>query len=235
MPVNIRPLEAMAALGNQFGLVYLSLPVSVADPLERVAEVHRRMGRLKRSAEPFVSFRLLSLIGRLPSGVQRQLVKLFAAKASAVLTNVPGPRQTLYCDRQASTRHLLLGAAVGPPQYGHQHPELRRQHVRLGIATDEGWFPIPSASSTASSPSSKSWSAWPRTRSASDPPSEENTRMRSVTIIALAGWLAAQAAGAVDTNDTRMLHEPAVSADHIAFIYADDLWVAGLDGRAPVG
>jgi len=54
--------------------------------------------------------------------------------------------------------------------------------------------------------------------------------MRSLTVLALAGWLMAQSAAAVDTRDTRMLHEPAVSGDRIAFIYAEDLWVADLDG-----
>jgi tricorn protease len=38
-------------------------------------------------------------------------------------------------------------------------------------------------------------------------------------------------AAAIDTHDTRMLSQPAVSATHIAFCYADDLWVADLDGK----
>jgi len=38
---------------------------------------------------------------------------------------------------------------------------------------------------------------------------------------------------AIDTKDTRMLSQPAVSADHIAFIYAQDLWVANVDGSQP--
>src|SRR5260370_37507384 len=38
---------------------------------------------------------------------------------------------------------------------------------------------------------------------------------------------------AIDTKDTRMLSQPAISADHIAFIYAEDLWVANLDGSQP--
>jgi tricorn protease len=36
-----------------------------------------------------------------------------------------------------------------------------------------------------------------------------------------------------DTKNTRMLSQPAISADHIAFIYAEDLWVANLDGSEP--
>src|SRR5579872_5562097 len=41
------------------------------------------------------------------------------------------------------------------------------------------------------------------------------------------------AALAINTQDTRMLSQPAVSADHIAFIYAQDLWVANPDGSQP--
>lgn len=38
---------------------------------------------------------------------------------------------------------------------------------------------------------------------------------------------------AIDPEDTRMLSQPAVSANHIAFIYAEDLWVANKDGSNP--
>ncbi len=37
----------------------------------------------------------------------------------------------------------------------------------------------------------------------------------------------------IDPKDTRMLSQPAVSSTHIAFIYAEDLWVANLDGSQP--
>ncbi|MYM25938.1 peptidase S41 [Duganella sp. FT135W] len=35
------------------------------------------------------------------------------------------------------------------------------------------------------------------------------------------------------TSDTRMLTEPALSAHHLAFIYAGDVWIANADGSAP--
>src|SRR5882724_8760662 len=38
---------------------------------------------------------------------------------------------------------------------------------------------------------------------------------------------------AIDTNDTRMLSQPCISGDRIAFIYAEDLWVAHADGSQP--
>src|SRR5262245_63911604 len=40
-------------------------------------------------------------------------------------------------------------------------------------------------------------------------------------------------AQAADTTDTRLLSMPAVSARHIAFVYAADLWVADRDGKNP--
>jgi len=37
----------------------------------------------------------------------------------------------------------------------------------------------------------------------------------------------------INTKDTRMMTQPAISAHSIAFIYAEDLWVANLDGTNP--
>ncbi|WP_074406933.1 MULTISPECIES: S41 family peptidase [Aquimarina] len=37
----------------------------------------------------------------------------------------------------------------------------------------------------------------------------------------------------IDPIDTRMMMQPAIGKNHIAFIYADDLWVANLDGSEP--
>lgn len=48
------------------------------------------------------------------------------------------------------------------------------------------------------------------------------------TLLALTASAGAQG---VDINNTRLLSQPAISKDHIAFIYAGDLWVADLDGK----
>ncbi|NNF07234.1 MAG: peptidase S41, partial [Candidatus Eisenbacteria bacterium] len=47
------------------------------------------------------------------------------------------------------------------------------------------------------------------------------------------GVLLSNPAFAIDTEDTRMLHNPAVSENHIAFSYSGDLWVADRDGGNP--
>jgi tricorn protease len=38
----------------------------------------------------------------------------------------------------------------------------------------------------------------------------------------------------IDTKNTRMMSQPAISSSHIAFIYAEDLWISNLDGSNPV-
>lgn len=101
-------------VGNDFGLVLLSLPLGIADPEERLAEVHRRMRRIKCSTEPPVSYGILQVMGHTPVSVERALIEFFAAKASAVVTNVPGPREPLHLDGQRILRVLPL-----VPQAGH--------------------------------------------------------------------------------------------------------------------
>src|SRR5438445_12777610 len=49
-------------------------------------------------------------------------------------------------------------------------------------------------------------------------------------LYSVAMCLCAMSMLAIDINDTRLLSDPAVSNDHIAFAYANDLWVANLDG-----
>lgn len=95
VPFNLRrPDEPLpSGLGNRFGLVYLDLPLTPDSPQERLEEMSRRMQRIKHSAEGVVSFGVLDLVGQGPSVVERLAIEVFSAKGSAVMTNVPGPRQ----------------------------------------------------------------------------------------------------------------------------------------------
>ena len=57
-------------------------------------------------------------------------------------------------------------------------------------------------------------------------------RIRSCAL-AVGGMLTCLHALATDSTNTRLLSQPAISSSHIAFIYAEDLWVANKDGSAP--
>ena len=142
MPVNLRSLDEMADLGNQFGLIFLSLPVGIDEAVARLDELHRRAAALKRSAEPVVVYGILKLLGIVPLWAQRLVVKIFAAKTTAVMTNVPGPRQELYLAGRA-IREIFFWV----PQSGRVGLGISifsyAGHVRLGLASDTGLVPDP--------------------------------------------------------------------------------------------
>lgn len=96
VPVDLRPPERIGALGNEFGLVLLELPVASSKPADRLAETKARMDRLKRSPEPLAMKALLDLLGRTPKAIEDFASRIFGSKASVVLTNVAGPREPAY-------------------------------------------------------------------------------------------------------------------------------------------
>ena len=95
VPVNLRPLDKAWQLGNRFGLAPLVLPIGIENPIERVYAVRRRMDELKHSYQPLLAFAILSVVGLMVKPVQDAVLNLFAKKATAVMTNVPGPQQPL--------------------------------------------------------------------------------------------------------------------------------------------
>ena len=142
VPVNLRPVEKAHELGNQFGLVFVELPVGVDDPLERLHLVRSRMSELKGSSQPIVAFVLLSAVGLGPKILQDQISALIGRNATAVMTNVPGPQKPLY----------LAGAEINEidfwvPQSGGIGMGLSiltyNGKVQFGLITDSGLVPDP--------------------------------------------------------------------------------------------
>lgn len=94
IPVNLAPLGARKdPFGNGFGLVFLKLPVGAPTLDSRIAELKRHMDDLKRSPEALLAFGLLRLAGYLPEAAQQAISDIFfKGRATAVCTNVPGPK-----------------------------------------------------------------------------------------------------------------------------------------------
>jgi WS/DGAT/MGAT family acyltransferase len=144
IPFNLRKPSRRIELGNKFGLVFLSLPIGIADPVDRLRELKQRMDALKDTAEPIVTFGILALIGMLPNRLEDIVVEIFGKKGTLVLTNVPGPRQQLY----------LAGAPIGEimfwvPQSGRLGLGISilsyNDQVMIGVATDSSLVPDPEA------------------------------------------------------------------------------------------
>ena len=143
VPVNLRPLEHAQELGNHFGLVFLSLPLSIDNPLERLYAVNDRMNELKCSKQAAVTLGFLAALGLGPSAVQKPVLDILSQKATAVLTNVPGPQQPLYL-AGAKLKELMfwvpqngsVGLGISILSYNGQ--------VFFGLISDHRLLPEPS-------------------------------------------------------------------------------------------
>ena len=144
VPFNLRPLDKPVPrqLGNKFGLVFLPLPVGTSGSYRRLVEVHRRMQEIKDSRDGAVSYGLLSVTGMVPEAVERRIVDLFSAKGTAVLTNVPGPREPVYL-AGTPVRAVLVWA----PTSGHIGMSVSifsyRGEVTIGLMVDAALIPDP--------------------------------------------------------------------------------------------
>jgi diacylglycerol O-acyltransferase / wax synthase len=96
VPVNLRKAGGEQKLGNAFGLVPLVLPVGIEDPMARLNEVRRRMDELKGGYQALVAMAVLGVLGATPKQMQNEIQNYFAKKATAVMSNVPGPQTPLY-------------------------------------------------------------------------------------------------------------------------------------------
>jgi diacylglycerol O-acyltransferase len=95
VPVNLRDMENAGQLGNQFGLAPLVLPIGLDNPIERLYEIRRRMRGLKGSLQPLLAFGLLAVAGLMVKPLQDTMLGLFSRKTTAIMTNVPGPREKM--------------------------------------------------------------------------------------------------------------------------------------------
>ncbi|MCU0487389.1 MAG: wax ester/triacylglycerol synthase family O-acyltransferase [Anaerolineales bacterium] len=142
VPVNLRPVEEVGQLGNRFGLVFLSLPVGIGDPIKRLVVLKKRMNAIKNSPEALVALGILNFIGLTPAQIEKIIVAIFGMKGSAVMTNVPGPLKTLYLAGAPISSIMFwvpspsnLGLGVSIISYAGQ--------VILGVASDAGMIPDP--------------------------------------------------------------------------------------------
>lgn len=142
MPVNIRPRGTELELGNRFGLVSLSLPVFIEDPILRLNEVKRRNDRIKGSTEASASFRILKAMGRAPANIAKKTADFFADKGTAVLSNVPGPSTPLYFAGRKIKNIMFWVPCTGHTGMGISIISYAGKII-LGLATDESLIADP--------------------------------------------------------------------------------------------
>jgi WS/DGAT/MGAT family acyltransferase len=127
VPVSVRGHDDHSP-SNQVSAMIAELPVSIADPLERLAAIHQQMAELKQSHQADAGNALFELAGLAPplllaAGLRNAtmvLRRLPQRSVNTVTTNVPGPQVPLY----ACGREML-----------HYYPFVPLSHgVRTGVA-----------------------------------------------------------------------------------------------------
>ncbi len=142
IPVNLRPSGQEHKLGNQFGLVLLALPVGIENPFLRLYEIKRRMDELKSSYQAMISMGILGAVGLLPRPLQKQVLDIFSTKASAVMTNVPGPQQALYLAGSLMSQQMFWVPQSGDIGIGISILSYNSR-VQFGLVTDRKFVPEP--------------------------------------------------------------------------------------------
>ena len=142
VPVNLRPPSEAHRLGNKFGLVFLELPIGIANPVERLYAVRANMRALKGSYQPVIALGILAAMGAGPQVLQEQLLTMLAKNATAVMTNVPGPQQPLFFAGARIERLMFwvpqsgdIGMGVSIMTYAGE--------VQFGLITDKALCPDP--------------------------------------------------------------------------------------------
>ena len=147
------PLRAMVPVflrdhagpgGNHIGLVYLPLPVHLADRDERGRAVRAAMDIIKSAPDTLVAFAVLGAMGMVSPAIERIGVGLFTAKATMLITNVPGPAGVVKMAGQDVTSMGVWAPTSGSLGLGFSLLTYAGE-LRLGVASDAGLVPDPQA------------------------------------------------------------------------------------------
>ena len=142
VPVDIRASSKSFKLKNKFALVFLRLPIVAKNSVDRLLATKQRMDVIKTSAEPYVTAVTVQILMMLPDWISKPLIDFFSRKMSCVLSNVPGPQQTLFLGGQKIVQGIFwvpqranIGVGLSIFSYGGG--------IRVGVYADECVIPNP--------------------------------------------------------------------------------------------
>ena len=124
VPVSVRTQSERGTYNNRVSGMIASLPVGIADPIERLASIRAQMDGLKESRQAVAGEVLTSLSGFAPAMLlalgARVVRGIPQRNVNTVTTNVPGPQVPLY----AAGSRMLEAFPFVPIA----------SHVRVGVA-----------------------------------------------------------------------------------------------------
>lgn len=107
MPVSVRKPDEMG--GNRFAGAFFSAPSGVADPVERMAEIRRRVSDVR--AEPALDFfsAMTPLMNRIPASLARVAVGAMNSNVALMTSSWPGVAEPCYLAGAAVERMYTFG------------------------------------------------------------------------------------------------------------------------------
>ena len=106
VPVSIRSSEERQAYTNRVGSILSTLATDIEDPLERLRRIHEAMASAKRASEAVPANLLQDWTQVTTPALLAQAARVIARTKifdrlnppfNVVISNVPGPRESLYC------------------------------------------------------------------------------------------------------------------------------------------
>lgn len=127
VPVNLKPVaERSRPVGNHFGLAFVELPVGEPDLSERIRFIRERTDPRQLGIEAYLMYLALFTFGNTPAFFQNLVMKMFRGKATGIVTNVPGPLDTIE----------ILGTAVDDIMFWV--PQANGQGLGVSILSYDG-------------------------------------------------------------------------------------------------
>ena len=117
VPVSIRREGEEG--GNRISMVFADLPVSVADPAERIARLAAQMRELRESAAVRAGALLVGASGAVPPVVSTVLVRAMGSVRAnnLVVSNIPGPQQPFFLNG-TRLREVFPAVPLNPANQG---------------------------------------------------------------------------------------------------------------------
>ena len=139
MPINLRHGENSRKAGNQFAPVRFAIPVGLADPVERMEEIRRRITS-ERSEPSLPAMDIIAgALNRLPAAAATSAFGGMLKAVDFVTSNVPGPRFTVY----VAGAKILAMLPFGPASGAATNITLFSYdgNVHIGVTSDEAAVP----------------------------------------------------------------------------------------------
>lgn len=147
VPVSVRAPHEAQAFGNRISAMIVPIPTNVAHPRDRLRRAHELLRSAKANHAALPATLLTDATAFIPPAVAalaaRTTIDLLSRTRpplNLVISNVPGPRESLYC--AGAQMESMFPVSVVVDGVGLNMTVMSyRDHLDFGIVTDQGQIP----------------------------------------------------------------------------------------------